>query len=91
VNIVIIRSKADVEQFCERFGEIASWDGSKHYIALVDEENNGILTFMRYPDGTLTAHRKYQTYWDINELPVERKDIWRYRKVLNSFLKNINN
>jgi hypothetical protein len=90
VNTMIIRRKTDVEQFCERFGDMASWDGSKHYITLQDEENSGTLTFMQYPDGTLTAHRKYQTYWDINEFPVESKDIWRYRKVLNSYLKNIN-
>jgi hypothetical protein len=91
VNKLIIRSKADVEQFCEKFDELASWDGTKHYIALEDEDNKGTLTFMQYPDGTLTAHRKYQTYWDINELPVDSKDIWRYRKVVNSFLKNSNN
>jgi hypothetical protein len=91
VNVMIIRSKADVEQFCERFGDLASWDGSKHYIAVQDEENSGTLTFMQYPDGTLTAHRKYETYWDINELLVNSKDIWKYRKILNSYLKNINN
>jgi hypothetical protein len=88
---MIIRSKADVEQFCERFGDLASWDGSKHYIAVQDEENSGTLTFMQYPDGTLTAYRKYHTYWDINELPVDTKDLWRYRKILNSYLRNINN
>nr|WP_263327746.1 hypothetical protein [Neobacillus sp. Marseille-Q6967] len=86
---MIIRSKADVDQFCERFGDLASWDGSKHYIALQDDQNNGTVTFMRYPDGTLTAHRKYHTFWDIDELPVERTDIWRYRKVLNRYLKTI--
>jgi hypothetical protein len=91
VNKMIIRSKADVEQFCEKFGDLANWDGSKYYIALQDEENSGTLTFMQYPDGKLTAHRKYQTFWDINELPVDNKHIWRYRKVLNSYLKNINN
>jgi hypothetical protein len=88
---MIIRSKADVEQFCERFGDLASWDGSKHYIAVQDEDNSGTLTFMQYPDGTLTAHRKYETYWDINEHLVNSKDIWKYRKILNSYLKNINN
>lgn len=88
---MVIRSKADVEFFCERFGDLAIWDGSKHYIALQDDQNNGTVTFMRYPDGTLTAHRKYQTFWDINELPVDNKYIWRYRKVLNSYLKNFNN
>jgi hypothetical protein len=91
VNKMIIRRKADVEQCCARFGDMASWDGSKHYIALQDEENRGTLTFMQYPDGTLTAHRKYETYWDLKELPVDSKDIWRYRKVLNSYLKNTNN
>ena len=91
MNGMIIRSKANVEQFCERFGDLGSWDGSKHYIAIEDEENNGVLTFMQYPDGSLTAHRKYQTYWDIKEFPVDTKDIWRYRKVLNNYLKNIKN
>jgi hypothetical protein len=86
---MIIRSKADIEEFCERFGVLADWDGSKHFIALQDEQNNGIVTFMRYPDGTLTAHRKYYAYWDICEQPIIDKDIWRYRKVLNGFLKNI--
>ncbi|MFP5106358.1 hypothetical protein ACSU6B_06240 [Neobacillus sp. C211] len=85
---MVIRSKADVELFCERFGDLASWDGSKHYIVLQDDQNNGTVTFMRYPDGTLTAHRKYQAFWDLNELPVDNKDIWRYRKVLNSYLKS---
>ena len=86
---MIIRRKDDIEQFYDRFGNIAKWDGSKHYITLLDEQNNGTLTFMRYPDGTMTAHRKYQTYWDISEQPVSNTDIWRYRKVLNSFLRTI--
>jgi hypothetical protein len=86
---MIIRRKDDIEQFCERFGELAIWDGSKHYIALQDEQNNGTVTFMQYPDGTLTAHRKYQAYWDIREQPVNKSDIWRYRKVVNHFLKSI--
>jgi hypothetical protein len=87
---MIIRNKADVEKFCELFVDLASWDGSKHYLAIENEQNNGTLTLMQYPDGTRTAHRKYQTYWDINELPVEEKDIWHYRKVINRYLKNIN-
>jgi len=88
---MIIRSKADVEQFCERFGDLASWDGTKHYIALEDEQNKGIVTFMRYPDGTLTAYRKYQTYWDIREQSLSGRDMWHYRKVLNRYLKDIEN
>jgi hypothetical protein len=88
---MVIRSKADVVQFCERFGDLANWDGSKHYIAIEDEQNNGTVTFMQYPDGSLTAYRKYRTYWDINEHQVDNKDLWRYRKVLNSYLKNIDN
>ncbi|MEH7309199.1 hypothetical protein [Neobacillus drentensis] len=88
---MVIRSKADVEQFSERFGDLANWDGSKHYIAIQDEQNNGTVTFMQYPDGTLTAHRKFHRYWDIKEVPVNTKDLWRYRKVLNSYLKHIDN
>jgi|GraSoiStandDraft_45_1057281.scaffolds.fasta_scaffold313665_1 hypothetical protein len=86
---MIIRSKADVEQFCERFGNLATWDGRKHYITIQDEQNNGTVTFMQYPDGSLTAHRKFHTYWDINEFHVDNKDLWRYRKVLNSYLKKL--
>jgi hypothetical protein len=83
---MVIRRKADVDAFLDRFTHIASWDGEKYYLLLEDQRNEGEITLMKYPDGSLTMYRKNVSYWDIQELPLDRKEIWKHRKELNKQL-----
>ncbi|WP_312093834.1 hypothetical protein [Niallia sp.] len=84
---MIIKRKKDIESFVHMFDKLASWDGTKYYLNFVDEINKGIITIMKYVDGSMTIYRSYELFWDIKEHSLEEKQIWNYRKYINNWLK----
>ncbi|GKU81176.1 hypothetical protein [Niallia sp. NCCP-28] len=86
---MIIRRKKDITVFVEKFNELASWDGTKFYLHFVDEQNTGVITLMKYVDGSMTIYRSNELFWDIKENELSSELIWFYRKGINKQLKNI--
>lgn len=78
---ILIKRRRDVPRFIKRFGELAEWDGEKHYIVLGD------VTLMRYEDGMFTYYRKNELFWDIREIEIEpgelQEFVWGLRKKMN--------
>ncbi|MER2057328.1 MAG: hypothetical protein ABTA16_00810 [Niallia sp.] len=84
---MIIKRKKDIESFVHKFNDLANWDGTKYYLNFVDEMNKGIITIMKYVDGSMTIYRSNESYWDIKEHSIDEKTIWSYRKYINNWLK----
>lgn len=89
-----IRSKRDVKRVLSAFSTHANYDpvGGKYFLVVPDSHQNGIVTFMYYPESKhWTMHRKGETYWDINEIALtENKTeqwFWNLRKEFNTVLK----
>jgi hypothetical protein len=82
---MIIKRKVDVKYFLVHFCDYALWDGSKYY--LVIEDASGTITFMQYPYGECTYHRKNKTFSDLREQKLDVKVIWMHRKMINKYLK----
>jgi hypothetical protein len=89
---MVIRKKADVENFISDFQAFSEWDGTKHYISLEDPKNNGYITVISYPNGKFTFHRKNNSFWDLREHPINGEEIisllWKNRKALNPLIRS---
>lgn len=86
---MIIKSKADIKTFLISFSLLSEWDGSKFFFTVEDPNHPGTITYIQYPDGKTTFHRKNELFWDLKEQPIIERDIWRNRRILNKHLKGV--
>ena len=89
----MIKKKADIMAFMNRFEEFSSRDGLKNFLTFNTKNPKGMLTIIKYPDGKFTYHRKNELYWDINEIQMSNEIlpdiIWAFRKAINERLKEM--
>lgn len=87
---LVIKRKADIEEFIFSFCLYADWDGTKFFLSLIDEKNNGTITLMQYSEGEFTLHRNNEWFCDRTEIPIEKeplkKLIWNKRKYINHII-----
>lgn len=92
----LIRSRKDVEEFLNRFKNVARYDelGKKHYFVFDDNKRGGQWTLMHYENGSYSIHGKGKTYCDEEECYLSTveltKLLWNNRKALNSTLRILN-
>jgi hypothetical protein len=88
----VIKRKKDILEFLDEFENYANWDGVKYYLTLQTVIPNGTLTFIKYPNGEFTYHRKNDLYWDIKEIKTNcdmlTDIIWGFRKTVNECIKS---
>jgi hypothetical protein len=87
---LVIKRKSDIEDFIFSFCLFAEWDGTKFFLSLADEENNGTITLMQYSGGHFTIHRTNERFCDRLEIPLEKEKlgmfIWTKRKFINRII-----
>ena len=90
---MIIRKKSDIQEFLGDFKSFASSDneGEKEYFVFVDKFRKGLMTLMRYPDGTFTCHGKGAGYSDEDEqylTPIQLQSfVWKHRSAINNKIR----